>query len=204
MGRFSRVGRRAAWVAGGFAVPLALVLTGVSVPVAVAAGGGSCAKPGGYDDLRTEAAAKGAKAAPMAGNGCPGPRGPQGPRGPKGDKGPRGERGPAGPGGPCNDLDSVKALADQELSAALSRGRAYIGRRTVTAMGVVGAYSWKDLTTRANPGFPRDACSVSITYTGGRAYVKVLTHGGDVSEIACDYSATNVNCPLGWQAVVKP
>lgn len=68
----------------------------------------------------------------------------------------------------------------------------------------VGPYSWKDLTTRANPGFPRDACGVSITYTRNRAYVKVLTHGGDVSEIACDYSPVNIVCPLGWQAVVKP
>ncbi|WP_328299571.1 hypothetical protein OG389_18335 [Streptomyces sp. NBC_00435] len=68
----------------------------------------------------------------------------------------------------------------------------------------VGPYYWKDLTTRANPGFPRDACAVSITYTDDRAYVKVLTNGGDVSEIFCDYSAMGVFCPLGWQSVAKP
>ncbi|MCY0938717.1 hypothetical protein [Streptomyces sp. H34-S4] len=68
----------------------------------------------------------------------------------------------------------------------------------------VGAYVWKDLTVPANPGFPREACGVSVTCTGQRAYVKVLTPGGDVSEIFCDYSATSVTCPLGRQAVVKP
>ncbi|WP_327253586.1 hypothetical protein [Streptomyces sp. NBC_01244] len=100
-------------------------------------------------------------------------------------------------------MDSVKAQGNQELSAALSRGKAYIGRRTV--MGTtVGGYAWKDLTTPANPGFPRDACAVSVTYTGQRAYVKVLTTGGDVSEIFCDYSAAGFACPLGWQAVVRP
>ncbi|MCY0927531.1 hypothetical protein OTB20_15190 [Streptomyces sp. H27-H1] len=33
---------------------------------------------------------------------------------------------------------------------------------------------------------------------------EVLTPGGDVSEIFCDYSAMSVTCPLGRQAVVKP
>ncbi|MFE2286830.1 hypothetical protein ACFXDJ_21995 [Streptomyces sp. NPDC059443] len=101
-------------------------------------------------------------------------------------------------------MDSVRVQSDQELSAALSRGRVYLGRRTVTGT-TVGPYSWKDLTTPANPGFPKDACGVSITYNGFyRAYVKVLTTYGDVSEIFCDYSAMGVVCPLGWQAVVRP
>lgn len=181
------------WVAGGFVVPLVLALTGVSAPVAVAAvGGGACVSPGGGGGGGED------RSAPVGGGGgCAGPRGPQGP---KGDRGPKGERGAAGP---CADFDSVKALGNQELSAALSRGRAYIGRRTVTG-ATVGAYVWKDLTTSANPGFPRDACAVSITHTGQRAFVKVLTTGGDVSEISCAYSAAGVTCLLGWQAVVRP
>lgn len=128
--------------------------------------------------------------------GCTGPRGPQGPKGPKGDRGPAG---PAGPAGPCIDVDVVAGAAvGSEYSAAITRGRAFVGYRP----SLTGAPIWRDLTGGVTPGYPRNACSIAVKLAGGRVYVKVLTTAGDLYETSC--TAPALACTVGWAAVVKP
>ncbi|ATZ25452.1 hypothetical protein SLAV_18020 [Streptomyces lavendulae subsp. lavendulae] len=172
-------------LAAGVAVALLCGLVAVPVPaVAVEAGQGQGYGYGcGKDDDRG-----------FKGGGCTGPRGP---KGPKGDRGPKGERGPAGPHGPCADVDTVSGPGTSEFSAVLSRGRAYVGARS----GPTAPYYWQDLTRARTPGFPRDACGVSVRVGGPRVYVKVLTTGGDIYENSC---TTALACTLGWTAVVRP
>ncbi|MER7465816.1 hypothetical protein [Streptomyces sp. NPDC097981] len=132
MGSAVKAGRRA-WLAGGFAVPLAIALMGVSVPAAAAAqgttaavapgwGGSRCPEPDartlpapaplakgakgakGAKPGRAGRAGKAGKAAPSSPCGGPkGDRGPQGPHGPKGDKGDKGPKGDKGDKGPKGD-----------------------------------------------------------------------------------------------------
>ncbi|MEU9181290.1 hypothetical protein AB0C90_31340 [Streptomyces sp. NPDC048550] len=229
MGSAVKVGRRA-WLAGGFAVPLAIALMGASVPAAAAAEGRAAVVAPGWGssrcpepDARTlpAPAPKAAKAAKMrkagkavSSNPCAGPkgdRGPQGPKGdrgpqgPKGDHGPKGERGPAGPHGqpgPCQDIDTARGDSALEFSAVLHRGRTFLG---VRGTAPVGAYTWRDLTTPLNPGHPRNACGVSVNTAGPTVYVKVLTTQGDVFENQCAYTATGaLTCPSGWTAIIRP
>ncbi|MEU9944907.1 hypothetical protein ACIP46_39565 [Streptomyces lavendulae] len=184
MGFAVEPGRRAR-LAAGVAVALLCGLVAVPVPaVAAEAGQGQGYGYGcGKDDDRG-----------LKGGGCTGPRGP---KGPKGDRGPKGERGPAGPHGPCADVDTVSGPGTSEFSAVLSRGRAYVGARS----GPTAPYYWQDLTRARTPGFPRDACGVSVRVGGPRVYVKVLTTGGDIYENSC---TTALVCTLGWTAVVRP
>ncbi|MFE6847002.1 hypothetical protein [Streptomyces sp. NPDC057686] len=218
MGSVVKSGRRA-WLAGGFAVPLAIALMGGSVPAASAAGGTAVAVAPGWGgsrcpepDARTlpAPAPKAAKAAnPCAGpkgdRGPQGPKGDRGPQGPKGDRGPKGERGPAGPHGqpgPCQDIDTTRGESDLEFSAVLHRGRTFLGVRETAP---VGAYTWRDLTTALNPGHPRNACGVSVNTVGYTVYVKVLTVQGDVFENQCVYTGTGaLTCPSGWTAIIRP
>ncbi|MFD8984886.1 hypothetical protein [Streptomyces sp. NPDC059564] len=95
------------------------------------------------------------------------------------------------------DIDTVSGPGASEFSAALTRGKAYVGARATPT----SAYSWRDLTKAGTPGFPRNACGVSVRVGGGRVYVKVLTTAGDVYENSC---TTALVCTLGWTAVVKP
>ncbi|MDJ0384120.1 hypothetical protein [Streptomyces sp. G-G2] len=220
MGSASMAGRRM-WLAGGLALPLALGLAMVSAPamaVASTAGaptaGGGCyvtsAKPvkgPGGDVKKTakktarETAKETAKKRPKAaapvmnggGSGCPGPRGP------------KGDRGPAGQPGPCADVDSAKGPADLEFSAAISKGRTFIGVRK--SQPTPGPYAWKNLTGPKNPGYPKNACSVSVESSGPTVYVKVLTVSGDVYENTCTIAPSvtpALNCQSGWTALVKP
>lgn len=181
------------------AVPVALSLATVAVPAAASPTGGAV-QAADCSSFRTLGSkGKTAKAKPaksirkMAADGCTGPRGPQGPRGPKGD------RGPAGPASPCIDLALVAGIAPgSEYSAALTRGKAFVGYRPSST----GAYIWRDLTGSTTPGYPRNACGVAVKLDSGRVYVKVLTTAGDVYETSC--SAPALACTLGWAAVVKP
>ncbi|MER5935487.1 hypothetical protein [Streptomyces sp. NPDC002054] len=201
MGSASRVGRRA-WLASGVALPLVLALAGFSAP-AMAADLSPSSNHGSCDTTRADKPAKsvkGAKAGKAVKRAKAGPENNNsgGCRGPRGPKGPRGERGPAGPPGPCADIDSTEGEGDVEFSAVLSKGKAYLGRRSVAP---VGQYTWRDLTTYQNPGFPKEACSVSVSTEGRIVYVKVLTTGGDVYENYCTYA---LSCPSGWTALAKP
>ncbi|MFJ3198644.1 hypothetical protein [Streptomyces sp. NPDC086989] len=257
-GSVSRVGRRA-WLAGGFAVPLAVALTCASVPAmaavqgtaATAEGPGWAAKcpepdvrtlpakaPKGkpvtaVKAARTAMVKKAGKAAhanscgPKGDRGDKGPKGDRGPQGPKGDrgdkgpkgdkgdKGPKGDRGPKGehgPHGPCEDIDTAQGANGLEFSAALHRGRTFLGVRPTVP--VVGPYVWRDLTTQLNPGHPRNACGVSVstaTSTAAAAapvytvFVKVLTTTGEVYENQCGYTVTGtLSCPSGWTAIIRP
>ncbi|MDH6545572.1 hypothetical protein [Streptomyces sp. SPB4] len=186
MGSAMEPGRRAR-LAAGVAVALLCGLVAVPVPAVAADAGQGQGQGYGYgcgkDDDRA-----------LKGGGCTGPRGP---KGPKGDRGPKGERGPAGPHGPCADVDTVSGPGTSEFSAVLSRGRAYVGARS----GPTAPYYWQDLTRARTPGFPRDACGVSVRVGGPRVYVKVLTTGGDIYENSC---STTLVCTLGWTAVVRP
>ncbi|MFD3328449.1 hypothetical protein [Streptomyces sp. NPDC058701] len=181
------------------AVPVALSLATVAAP-AVASPNAVAVQAADCSSLRTLGTkGKAAKAKParsarqLAAAGCTGPRGSQGPRGPKGD------RGPAGPAGPCIDLAVVAGVATgSEYSAALTRGKAFVGYRPSST----GAYIWRDLTGSTTPGYPRNACGVAVKLDSGRVYVKVLTTAGDVYETSC--SAPALACTLGWAAVVRP
>ncbi|QES48989.1 hypothetical protein DEJ50_15360 [Streptomyces venezuelae] len=205
MGSASRVGRRA-WLASGVALPLVLALAGFSAP-AMAADLSPSSNHGSCDTTRVAKPAKSVKGA-KGGNGAKGAKaGKRGTAGPDkngnnagcpGPRGPRGERGPAGPPGPCADIDSTEAEGDVEFSAVLSKGKAYLGRRSVAP---VGQYTWRDLSTYQNPGFPKGACSVSVSTEGRIVYVKVLTTGGDVYENYCTYA---LSCPSGWTALARP
>lgn len=119
--------------------------------------------------------------------------------GPK-PKAERGPAGPQGPPGPCVDIDTVGvpgSMSGAEYSAALTRGRTYVGYRSAPT----GAYAWKDLTNyRQTPGYPRNACGVSVK-VADRVYVKVLTTAGAVFETSCTLTLT---CTLGWAAVINP
>lgn len=181
------------------AVPVAFSLATVAAPAvaspnAVAAQAADCSSYRTLGGKGKAATAKPAKSVrQLAATGCTGPRGTQGPRGPKGD------RGPAGPAGPCIDLSVVAGVVPgSEYSAALTRGRAFVGYRP----SATGAYIWRDLTGRTTPGYPRNACGVAVKLDTGRVYVKVLTTTGDVYETSC--SAPALACTLGWSAVVKP
>lgn len=212
MGSAIRAGRRA-WLAGGLAVPLALGFTGVpaSATAAVAVVGAQAEAFDGWecDDGVKAAGKEEVRATPeVGGDACSGSRGARGPKGPPGPRGPKGDRGPAGPPGrpgapgPCSDIDTVRGTANLEFTAALDRGRTFIGRRTVNP--VPGPYSWKNLTTPANPGHPRNACSVSIASEGNTVRIKVLTTTGDIYENFCTHAAGVVTCPSGWTAIVRP
>ncbi|MFJ3835213.1 hypothetical protein ACWGHM_16085 [Streptomyces sp. NPDC054904] len=161
------------------AVPLALGLATIAAPAAVAAPG--------TDSVHAPS---------------DGPRGPQGAKGPQGPKGPKGDRGPAGPAGPagpCVDIAVVAgATAGSEYSAALTRGKTFVGYRPT----LTGAYTWRDLTLPVTPGYPRNTCSVGVKLAGERVYVKVLTTAGDIYETSC--TAPALTCTLGWTAVIKP
>ncbi|MFD9083004.1 hypothetical protein ACFYYM_22905 [Streptomyces erythrochromogenes] len=200
MGSVVRAGRRL-WPAAGLAVPLVLLLGGVSAPVAAADAAGAqgaavaevaevCGKKTGV------AAAKGKPkgAAGARGTACTAQRGGTKP------KAERGPAGPQGPPGPCVDIDTVGvpgSMSGAEYSAALTRGRTYVGYRSAPT----GAYAWKDLTNyRQTPGYPRNACGVSVK-VADRVYVKVLTTAGTVFETSCTLTLT---CTLGWAAVINP
>ncbi|WP_329381688.1 hypothetical protein OG625_17830 [Streptomyces sp. NBC_01351] len=114
-----------------------------------------------------------------------------------------GRRAWLGAPGPCSDIDTVRGAGNLEFSAALDRGRTFIGRRTVNP--APGPYSWKNLTTAANPGHPRNACSVSIVREATTVRIKLLTTTGDIYENYCTHSAGGVvTCPSGWTAIVRP
>ncbi|MFB7053841.1 hypothetical protein ACFCXT_12090 [Streptomyces vinaceus] len=229
MGSAVKVGRRA-WLAGGFAVPLAIALAGASVPaMAAPQGAGAAVAPAWSSsrcpepDARTlpaKAPGKAAKAvkakkAAKPANPCAGPKGDRGPQGPKGDRGPqgpKGDRGPQGPKGdkgahgphgPCEDVDTaLAATGPLEFSAVLHRGRTYLGVRGISPLG---AYTWKDLTTQLNPGHPRNACGVSVNTIGNYVYVKVLTTAGEVYENQCTYTPqAALTCTAGWTAIIRP
>lgn len=186
---------RRVWPAGGLAVPLVLVLGGVQAPAAAAVREAApvvaevCGKTG------ADAAKGGPKgAAGGRGTACPAPRGGTKP------KAERGPAGPPGPPGPCVDIDTVGvpgSMSGAEYSAALTRGRTYVGYRSAPT----GAYAWKDLTNhRQTPGYPRNACGVAVK-VADRVYVKVLTTAGAVFETSCTLTLT---CTLGWAAVINP
>ncbi|MEU9029439.1 hypothetical protein AB0D46_18330 [Streptomyces sp. NPDC048383] len=167
------------------AVPLALSLTALAAPALAAPG----TDTGGASTAQ-------ASDGPHASRGNDGPRGPQGAKGPKG---PKGDRGPAGPAGPCVDVAVVAGTAPgSEYSAALTRGKTFVGYRPT----LTGAYTWRDLTLPATPGYPRNTCSVGIKLNGERVHVKVLTAGGDLYETSC--TAPALSCTLGWTAIIKP
>ncbi|MFJ9342018.1 hypothetical protein ACIRP0_22355 [Streptomyces sp. NPDC101733] len=184
-------------------VPLALSLAVIASPASAApAANAGAVQAADCSDARTLAksrtnkakSAKSFKRLPT--QGCAGPRGTQGPKGAKGDRGPAG---PAGPAGPCVDVAVVAGLAPgSEYSAALTRGRAFVGYRP----SLTGATVWRDLTRPLTPGFPRNACSVAVKLAGERVYVKVLTTTGDLYETSC--TAPALACTVGWVAVVKP
>ncbi|MEU4126047.1 hypothetical protein [Streptomyces virginiae] len=98
------------------------------------------------------------------------------------------------------DIDTVGvpgSMSGAEYSAALTRGRTYVGYRSAPT----GAYAWKDLTNhRQTPGYPRNACGVAVK-VADRVYVKVLTTAGAVFETSCTLTLT---CTLGWAAVINP
>ncbi|MFJ2597014.1 hypothetical protein [Streptomyces erythrochromogenes] len=197
MGSDTGAGRRL-WSAAGLAVPLVLVLGGVSAPVAAAdaAGVQESAVAEACGKKTVSAAAKGRPkgAAGARGTACPTQRGGTKP------KAERGPAGPQGPPGPCVDIDTVGvpgSMSGAEYSAALTRGRTYVGYRSAPT----GAYAWKDLTNyRQTPGYPRNACGVSVK-VADRVYVKVLTTAGAVFETSCTLTLT---CTLGWAAVINP
>ncbi|MET9468004.1 hypothetical protein ABZY44_25000 [Streptomyces sp. NPDC006544] len=85
-----------------------------------------------------------------------------------------------------------------EYSAALTRGRTFVGYRP----SLTGTITWRDLTRPITPGYPRNTCSVAVKLAGDRVYVKVLTTSGDIYETSC--TAPALVCTLGWAAVVKP
>ncbi|MEV7729700.1 hypothetical protein AB0P15_34050 [Streptomyces sp. NPDC087917] len=186
-----------------FSVPLALSLAVIASPASAApAPNAGAVQAADCSDARTLAksrtnkakSAKSFKRLPT--QGCAGPRGTQGPKGAKGDRGPAG---PAGPAGPCVDVAVVAGLAPgSEYSAALTRGRAFVGYRP----SLTGAAIWRDLTRPLTPGFPRNACSVAVKLSGERVYVKVLTTTGDLYETSC--TAPALACTVGWVAVVRP
>ncbi|OKK13048.1 hypothetical protein AMK16_31400 [Streptomyces sp. CB00455] len=208
-------------------MPLTLALLGVSAPEVAAAGtpgavvaaapgaGGAGCGQGGARGVRPAKSAGSAKpvrsakpAKKAAGSGCvvrgavAGPRGERGLRGPRG---PKGERGLAGTSEPCTDVDTVRGPGNYEFTAALRGGRVFLGHRTVTP--TPGVYSWKDLTTRLNPGFPRSACGVALIREISTVRVKVLTTGGDLYETFCTHPATGPvvwTCPAGWTPLVRP
>ncbi|MFE4632317.1 hypothetical protein ACFRJ1_02905 [Streptomyces sp. NPDC056773] len=90
------------------------------------------------------------------------------------------------------------AAAGSEYSAALTRGRAFVGYRP----SLTGTPIWRDLTGAVTPGYPRNACSIAVKLAAGRVYVKVLTTTGDLYETSC--TAPALACTVGWAAVVKP
>ncbi|MEU4359861.1 hypothetical protein [Streptomyces virginiae] len=98
------------------------------------------------------------------------------------------------------DIDTAGvpgSMSGAEYSAALSRGRTYVGYRSAPT----GAGAWKDLTSnRQTPGYPRNACGVAVK-VADRVYVKVLTTAGAVFETSCTLTLT---CTRGWAAVINP
>ncbi|WP_214944678.1 MULTISPECIES: hypothetical protein [unclassified Streptomyces] len=106
--------------------------------------------------------------------------------------------------GPCADVDTTRGQHNLEFSAALSRGKTYLGRRSLAGQAP-GPYVWRDLTRASNPGYPRHACGVSVSTEGNRVFVKVLTTSGDVYENTCTYTPNGaLHCNQGWTALVKP
>ncbi|MFJ9344496.1 hypothetical protein ACIRP0_35230 [Streptomyces sp. NPDC101733] len=195
MGSALRPGRRA-WLAGGLAVPLVVALTGgPAAAVTAVPGQGAAAvaseSPYGPKCAKEDGDRAAARTAAPGNAACTGPRGA---KGPKGDRGPAG---PPGSTGPCADIDTVAGPGTSEFSGALSKGRTYVGARATPA----SAYYWVDLTRARTPGYPRNACGVSVRLAGERVYVKVLTTHGDIYENSCTVTLV---CTQGWTAVVKP
>ncbi|MET9320439.1 hypothetical protein ABZX75_09660 [Streptomyces sp. NPDC003038] len=206
MGSAMMAGRRA-WLASGLAVPLALALMGMSAPataaapgadtvVAAPATGSDCVTSRAVDKKSMKATPKSMKATPKTMKSAPAAAC----LGGRGSKGSKGARGPAGPPGPCVDIDTAPAPGPAallaEYSAALRKGRTYVGVRTTPT----GGYRWVDLTRYGTPGYPKYGCGVSIKVTD-RVYIKVLTPAGEIYENSCTLT---LSCTLGWAAVVKP
>ncbi|WP_329443611.1 hypothetical protein OG906_16445 [Streptomyces sp. NBC_01426] len=102
-------------------------------------------------------------------------------------------------------VDTAQGRFGLEFSAVVSRGKAFLGRRTTSAIVENGPYVWKDLSTGVNPGFPRNACGVSLNILDVTAQVKVLTTDGNVFENSCTYVASGVlTCPSGWTPLIRP
>ncbi|MFE9468094.1 hypothetical protein ACFYNW_31320 [Streptomyces virginiae] len=97
------------------------------------------------------------------------------------------------------DIDTAGvpgSMSGAEYSAALSRGRTYVGYRRPT-----GACAWKDLTSNGQtPGYPRNACGVAVK-VADRVCVKVLTTAGAVFETSCTLALTWTR---GRAAVINP
>ncbi|MCY0927975.1 hypothetical protein OTB20_17560 [Streptomyces sp. H27-H1] len=190
---------RRARLTAALSVPLAFTLAVIAAPAhAAPASSTSAVQAADCSDSRAlpksgTSKARSAKSLKRLPAGCFNQRGTPGPKGPKGD------RGPAGPPGPCVDVAVVAGIAPgSEYSAAITRGRAFVGYRP----SLTGAPIWRDLTRPLTPGYPRNACGIAVKLAGGRVYVKVLTTTGDLYETSCTTPA--LACTVGWAAVVKP
>ncbi|WP_051795670.1 hypothetical protein [Streptomyces sp. NRRL S-87] len=113
--------------------------------------------------------------------GATGVTGPTGPTGPGG--GATGATGPTGPAGPCSDIDAYSPSNSEDFQAALTGGRAFVGKANVPG----GTIVWQDLSNTVagpgdpvNPDFPANACAIAIEAQGNDAFVKVLTTTGTV------------------------
>lgn len=176
--------QRRAWLTGGAIASLALMLSGIASPVLAA---GQPAK-----------AAVGVSAASETVDECT--YDPDGVSqqvvtrdGDDGDD--DGDRRGCRPTGPCNDIDAYYPLfldPQHQVTGVLfdpdKAGRlpveASVGIRTVPG----GTYDW-DLISD-NPGFPLDACSISVSSVGNGRFVddtsvQVLTKAGVVWETTC-------------------
>ncbi|MGW5851482.1 hypothetical protein ACWFQ8_26655 [Streptomyces sp. NPDC055254] len=99
------------------------------------------------------------------------------------------------------DIDTVGvpgSMTGAEYSAALFRGRTYVGYR----VSANSSYEWRDLTNlRVTPGYPRTGCGVSVRLGAERVYVKVLTPTGAIHETSCTLGLV---CTVGWSSVINP
>ncbi|MDX2563887.1 hypothetical protein PV371_30155 [Streptomyces sp. TX20-6-3] len=117
-------------------------------------------------------------------DGATGPPGPAGADGADGATGPQGPEGPQGPVGPCIDVDGYNPANSREVKAVLSDEVTYVGIRDL--IPTVTQFIWYDLTDPTDhPGYPANACAVSVASQANNVSVQVLTENGEVWETRC-------------------
>ncbi|MEV6648967.1 hypothetical protein [Streptomyces sp. NPDC051219] len=194
MGPETRTGRRAR-LAGGVVAPLAfglaLAVAGVSNPALAATS--DEARPADPVTCVLPDGGAGPESGGLPADDCQDSAGPRGPR-------------PPAPGPvplPCNDLDAVALPRGEEYGAVLVNGRAYAGRRIINVRPP-GRFFWQNLTTSRNPGYPRNACGISISAIGLHAWIRVVTTDGRVYETHCDTPRPTLYCDERWVQLVRP
>ncbi|QQM42206.1 hypothetical protein [Streptomyces liliifuscus] len=188
----SPLATRGAWLTGGAVASLALVFAGVATPASasVTPGAGSVvAEPSNDDDCKKE-------------NGHHEKYQPEGkaqtPGGPLHEKCEDRDRDKQ----ECSDIDSVAAGDDEEYSAVLTDGKAFVGQRRYLSSTPPGDYEWEELSDNRN--YPKNACAISISADGEEAWVKVLTTNGRVYETHGDTDGSDFVWDERWKKLETP